>query len=164
MTMPSPSCQEALAAIEADPLVLPGTVEAHVAGCPACFEARVAWLALDEAPPAAAPAGYFDHLPGRILRKLPAKPRPMDLRPLYWALAAGLMAAMGVGGFFLGRANRQPLVEANLAPVPAEPALPASTLPTPFQMGDDDLSQLTRLSSEEAQAVMDGLETKGEKP
>lgn len=74
------------------------------------------------------------------------------------------MAAMGVGGFFLGRANRQPLVEANLAPVPAEPALPASTLPTPFQMGDDDLSQLTRLSSEEAQAVMDGLETKGEKP
>lgn len=165
MSTPSPSCLEALAAIEADPLVLPEAVEAHVAGCPACFEARVAWLALEDAPPAQAPAGYFDHLPARILRKLPAKPRPLSRRPAYWAMAAGLLLAVGIGGFLAGRANRQPLVEASTAPaVLPEPAPAATTLPTPFQMGDEDMSQLPKLSTEEAQAVIDHLDSKGDKP
>jgi hypothetical protein len=158
----APACLEALAAIEADPLALPPAVEAHVASCVACAEARVAWLAMDEAPAAQAPAGYFDHLPGRILRKLPARPRRLGLQPFLWALAAGLLLTVGAGGFWLGRANRQPLVEATNA-------LPAQDLPTalpesPFQEGDDVMAQVRTLSPEETKALLDTLDAKTTKP
>lgn len=157
----SPACLEARTAIEADPLNLPAGVEAHVQGCLACFETRVAWLALEDAPPALPPAGYFDRLPGRILRKLPARPR--SRRPLLWALAAGLLAAVGTGGFLLGRVNRQPLVEATLAPAPAEAA--AEPLPdTPFKETDDLMNEVRKLTPEETQAVLDRLESPGSTP
>jgi hypothetical protein len=161
VNQPSPSCLEALAAIEIDPLALPPAVEAHLEICAACAEARVAWLALEEAPPAQAPAGYFEHLPGRVLRKLPSRPRLLR-KPLLWALAAGLLMAVGAGGFWLGQANRKPLVEATLAPAPQE--LPSALPETPFLEGDDVMTQLHQLSPEEAQAAIDRLDPKGAKP
>ncbi len=155
----SQACLEALAAIEADPLSLPGAVEAHVAGCEACAEARVAWLAMEDTSLPPVPAGYFDHLPARVLRKLPARPSVRYRLPLIWSLAAGFLLAVGGGGFWLGRANRQPLVEATLAPAPVE--TPAAALPeTPFLEGDDEMSQLRKLSPEEAKALLDRLDTK----
>jgi hypothetical protein len=154
-----PACLETRKFIEADPLDLPAGAEAHILECPACSETRVAWLALEEAPAVQAPAGYFDHLPGRILRKLPARRTPH--RALLWALAATLLAAVGTGGFLLGRANRQPLVEATLAPAPA--LAPAGAVPeTPFQEADDPMTQVPKLSREEATALLDRLEAPSE--
>ncbi|BDU73361.1 hypothetical protein [Mesoterricola silvestris] len=152
------TCLEALAAIEADPLDLPAEVEAHVRGCSGCSEARVTWLALDDAPAALAPAGYFDQLPSRIVRKLPTRPRAGGGHGALWALAAGLLMAVGAGGFWLGRANRQPLVEATYTPAAAE--LPAALPETPFMEGEDEVAQLRKLTPEKADTVLEGLEPK----
>ena len=158
----SQACLEALAAIEADPLALPPAVEAHVASCRACSEARVTWLAMEDAPAAQAPAGYFDHLPGRVLRKLPARPRRLGSQPVLWARAAGLIAAVGFGGYWLGQANKQPLVEATITTAPAE--LPATLPEAPFQEGDDTLAQVSTLTPAETKALMDRLDAKTPKP
>lgn len=152
------ACEAALAAIERDPLDLPPEIRAHLRGCPACAEARVQWLALEDAPQALAPAGYFDRLPARVLRKLPARTGLLH-RPhkLLWAAAAVLlMSGVGVGGFWLGKANRNPLVEAALPRTPGE----AQELITdaPFQENEDAMSQLSTLSQEEAEAVLNRLE------
>jgi len=160
--MTDQACLEALAAIEAEPLDLDPRVEAHLRVCPSCAEARVTWLALQDAPQALAPAGYFEHLPARIVRKLPARPRTRGRHAFLWALAAALLVAVGTGGFMLGRANRQPLVEATLAPAPVE--APAALPESPFQQGDDDLAQLHKLSPEEAKAIIDRLEPQKAKP
>ena len=156
------ACLEALAAIETDPLELPPSVEAHVARCTTCSEARVAWLAMEDAPPALAPAGYFEHLPDRILMKLPARPRKGVLPPALWALAAGLLLAVGAGGFMVGRANRPPLAEATLAPAPQ--GLPGSQPETPFLENDDSMTQLHRMNPQEAKALLDRLDAKEQKP
>lgn len=156
LPIPDP-CQAALEAIERDPLDLPSEAQAHLARCPACAEARVHWLALEEAPPALAPAGYFDRLPARILRKLPAKPGPLQ-RPhrLLWAAAAMLlMTGMGVGGFWLGRANRNPGVESALPQAAEAQELIAEA---PFLEGEDALSQLAELPQEDAEAVLKRME------
>jgi len=158
MTAPSLSCPEVLALIEADPLNLPAGAEAHARSCPACSEARVAWLAMEDADPALAPAGYFDHLPGRVLRKLPGRPSLGSRRSLLWGLAAAMLVAVGAGGFYLGRVNRQPLVEATLQPAPQE--LPSTLPDAPFVEGDDVMTQLKALSPEEAKALMDRLDSK----
>jgi hypothetical protein len=149
------ACLEARKAIEADPLNLAPAAEAHVRDCVACFETRVAWLAMDDAPPVQVPADYFVHLPERILRKLPARPR--NHHALLWALAAGLLAAVGTGGFLLGKANRQPMVEATLS---TQPTASASPLPdAPFQEADDVMSEVHKLTPDEAKALLDRLET-----
>lgn len=148
------ACLEARKAIEADPLNLAPGAEAHVRDCVACSETRVAWLAMDDAPPVQVSADYFELLPERVLRKLPARPRTS--RPLLWALAAGLLAAVGAGGFILGKANRQPLVEATLSTQPAS----ASPMPdAPFQEADDVMSEVHKLTPDEAKALLDRLET-----
>ena len=157
MSSPSIPCTEALAAIEADPLELPAAVEAHVRHCAACSEARVAWLAMEDAPLPLAPAGYFDHLPSRVLRKLPTRPARRNPQTLLWALAAGLLMAVGATGFYLGRVNRQPLVEATLAPQPtASPSMPEN----PFAVGDDVMTQVQDLSPDQTKALMDHLDAK----
>lgn len=152
------ACQATLAAIERDPLTLPGEALAHLRRCPACAEARVQWLALEEVPNALAPAGYFDHLPTRIQRKLPVRAglmgRPRKL--LLAAAAALLMIGMGVGGFWLGKANKAPLVEATLPRNPSE--VQELIVDAPFQEDDDALSQFSTLSQEEAEAVLKQLE------
>ncbi len=152
------TCETTLAAIERDPLDLPSEALAHLCQCPACAEARVQWLALEEVPHALAPAGYFDHLPARIQRKLPTKIRSVGRpRKLLWAAAATLlMAGTGVGGYWLGRANQTPLVEATLPRNPGE--VQELIVDAPFQEDGDALSQLSALPQEEAEAVLKHLE------
>jgi len=153
------ACEVILAAIECDPLTLPSEALAHLRRCPTCAEARVQWLALEEVPHALAPAGYFDHLPTRIQRKLPVRAGLMGRpRRLLWAAAAALlMAGTGVGGFWLGKANKAPLVEANLPRNPSE--VQELIVDAPFQEDDDALTQLSALPQEEAEAVLKQLET-----
>ena len=146
------ACRQALAEIEADPLGLSPSAEAHVRACLACAEARVAWLAQEEVAAAQAPPGYFEHLPARILSKLPTTRRLRRPHLAIWALAATLLAAVGVGGYLAGRANRAPLVEATLAQPVQETH---ETLPdTPFQEGDEDYAQLPNLSPEQTRMVI----------
>jgi hypothetical protein len=157
LPIPDP-CQAALAAIEHNPLELSAEARAHLRGCPACAEAQVHWLALEEAPFALTPAGYFDRLPARILRKLPTRPGLLG-RPskLLWAAAALiLMTGVGVSGFWLGQANRNPVVEATL---PRNSSEAQELMPeAPFQENEDAMSQLSNLSQEEAEAVLKRLD------
>jgi len=158
MSERSQACQAALAAIEQDPLELPPDAAAHVARCPACAEARVQWLAMEDAPAALAPAGYFDQLPGRIVGKLPARPASRGQQRWLWAMAAALLVAVGVGGFFLGRVNREPLVEATLAPGVQDRAEPQVLPETPFHLGDDEMTQVRQLSPEAARDLIKRLD------
>jgi len=148
------ACARALAAIEADPLDPGPEAESHARACPACFEARVAWLAQEETD-VQAPAGYFDRLPDRVLSKLPANPRRRQPHLALWALAATVLLAVGVGAFWAGRANRTPLVEATLVQPAAEPADLRDALPdTPFQEGEEDYARLPDLSPEQAHILI----------
>ncbi len=151
------SCQQALLAIEASPLELPGEVETHLRTCPACREARVLWLALEPTPEVLAPLGYFDQLPDRILRKLPPARRRWSnpARFLLWAAAGILVVAAGLGGYMAGRVNRTPLIEAAVPRTPSE-NLEAET---PFQNPDDDLNQLLTLSPEEGKVLVKHLKS-----
>jgi hypothetical protein len=166
MNQPLPiqeACTQALDAIQVDPLDPGAEAEAHMRICRACAEARVAYLAQEESPEALAPAGYFERLPDRILRKLPARPR-LRLRtgPFTWAAAAALLMAVGAGAFWAGRANRAPLVEATLPRTPSEVQ---EVLPeTPFLDQEDALSQLTALSQQEADAVLRTLSDRQAQP
>ena len=152
------ACLEALSAIEQDPLELSPEILAHLDGCPACREARVLWLAQEEAPAVLVPAGYFERLPQRVLRKLPAR-RSQNVRhhPVLWAAAAALALALGIGGYLAGRVQRSPVVEASLPKGMAEPAELSPEMP--FSESDDALSQLTNLSSRDAEAVFNRLST-----
>lgn len=147
------ACLQALDRIEADPLDLDAATAAHVDRCPSCSETRIAWLAQQETD-AVAPAGYFQRLPDRILAKLPAARRPQSRHYALWAMAAALLLAVATGGFWAGRANRTPMVEAALV----QPAVETTreTLPdTPFQEGEDDYAQLPNLSPEQARMVIE---------
>jgi hypothetical protein len=168
------ACARTLARIEADPLDLPEEAAAHLATCPACAEARVAWLAQDDAEDLAeaawthAPAGYFERLPDRVLGKLPPvrRTRPVLLAHrghlALWALAATLLAAVAIGGFWAGRANRTPLVEATLVQPPAETR---ETLPdAPFQEADDDYTHINELSPEQAHVLLERVRTPAQHP
>jgi len=157
VAIPDP-CTTALAAIEQNPLELPAEVLTHLRTCPACAEARVHWLALEEAPYALTPAGYFERLPARILRKLPAKPSLLQRSSkwLWIAAAAVLMGGVGLGGFWLGNANKKPLVEATLPRTSSE--IQELIPDTPFQESEDAMSQLSNLSPEEAEAVLKRME------
>jgi len=158
LPIPGP-CESALAAIEQDPLELSSETRAHLRGCPACAEARVHWLAMQEAPYALTPAGYFDQLPARVLRKLPTRPGLLKRsHRLLWAAAAAiLMTGMGVGGFWLGKANKQPLIEATL---PRNPSEAQELMPeTPFQEDEDAISQLSKLPQEDAEEVLKRMES-----
>ncbi len=157
LPIPEP-CQQALNAIEAEPMELPADVLVHLRTCVACSEARVQWLAQAEAPDVLAPAGYFEQLPQRVLRKLPARRLKGSYHPtLLWLAAAGLALALGMGGYLAGRVQRTPLVEASLEPTPADLS---ELLPeTPFAEGEDVLSQLSELSPKDAEAVLRRLES-----
>jgi anti-sigma factor RsiW len=98
-------------------------VSAHLAACPEC-EAFLADLAAVDAEaaglPAAAPDGYFDRFPSRVVARLAAGPRTQARRgrlPVWtWAAAAALLLAV-VTPLTL-RARR-----AGMAPAPAPEAL-----------------------------------------
>jgi len=163
MTQPLPlqeACSRTVDAVQADPLVPGPEAEAHMQICRACSEARVAYLAQEEAPEALAPAGYFDRLPDRVLRKLPGRPSlHRRMRPLSWAAAAVLLTAVGVGAFWAGRANRTPYVEATL---PRQPEITDTSLTvsdTPFHDREEDAAQLQALTPEEMKALLKRLDT-----
>nr|WP_320131582.1 hypothetical protein [uncultured Holophaga sp.] len=145
------TCQRTLEAIQADPLELSSALEEHCAQCPSCQEARVQWLAMEDAPSPLVPASYYEALPDRILRKLPARTaRRFRGRPLLVAAAALLVLAAGVGGYWAGRTTPQA--------APATAALPDTevieALPVaPFEESDDPLAQVGNLSSQEAATV-----------
>jgi hypothetical protein len=157
LTIPEP-CQQALAAIEADPLDLPREIRAHLRGCAACAEARVQWLAQEEVPAILVPADYFERLPDRVLRKLPAR-RMSALRhhPWLWIAAAGLAMTLGVGGFLAGRVQRTPVAEASLSQSPVDDTELISD--TPFKETDDVMSQFSALSPQDEEAVIKRLES-----
>ena len=158
------ACQEALAAVEAEPLDLPEAVLLHLRGCASCAETRVLWLAQEEAPVPLAPAGYFDRLPGRILGKLPqGRPtRRTRHRGLWAAAAAAILLATSAGAFWAGRANRTPLVEASLPKGALE--VKESNVDAPFQERDEILDPLQSLSPEEAAALLKTIEKADSKP
>ncbi len=148
--------EKAIQAIEADPLNLPADVAALVRQSPALGELRVHWLALEDQHPNGdmAPEGYFQALPGRILRKLPVKLAARHrLHPALWAAAAALMLAIGAGGFWAGKANRTPLVEAKAQELEPTKELPLAD--APFQENDDVLVQIQNLTPEEIQRIAD---------
>lgn len=163
MSLPS-TCQRALEAIQADPLELPAAVQVHLRACPACSEARVLWLAQEEPATALAPAGYFERLPARVAGKLPVPRRTPSRRPLWLAAAAAMLALATGGGFWAGRINRDPLVEASQSRTPAEVKELQSD--QPFQDKYEIIEQVQNLTPEEAQALLKQLESKdaGTKP
>ena len=127
--------------------------------CRACSEARVSYLAQEEAPEVLAPTGYFDRLPGRVLRKLPLRTGlHRQLRPLTWAAAAALLMAVGAGAFWAGRANRTPLVEATLPRQPDVMESTVSVADTPFHDREEDAAaQIQTLTPEEMTALLKRL-------
>lgn len=160
MTEPLPlpeACSRTMEAVLKDPLN-PGTpADTHMKTCGACSEARVAYLAQEEAPEALAPAGYFERLPERIQRKLPLRtPAHRWRQPLGWAAAAALLMAIGTASFWAGRANRTPLVEAAL-PRPTE-AVETTTSDTPFHNHEEDASQVQSLTPDEMKALLKRLD------
>lgn len=153
------TCALALEAILADPLEPGADAEAHMQICRACSEARVAFLAQEEAPDPLVPAGYYDRLPERVLRKLPARPGLRHrARPLAWTAAAAVLMAVGAGAFWAGRANRTPYVEATVRPAEAVETSLAVT-DTPFHDGEEDASQIQALTPEEMKALLKKLDT-----
>ena len=155
------ACLQALADIERDPLNLPPATGAHVDRCRGCSETRIAWLAQQDAE-AQAPAGYFARLPDRVLSKLPSGPRRLRPHLALWALAAALLLAVATGGFWAGRANRAPVVEATLAPFASDAHDPLPD--TPFQEGEDDFAQLPSLSPEQAREVIERVSNQEDRP
>jgi hypothetical protein len=129
----------------------------HISACRACSEARVLWLAqgdIDMDHGRQAPAGYFGALPGRVLRKLPPQhARRRRGTPLLAAAASlAMLAAMGAGGYLLGRHDQAP--QAFLEAVHAPRAFQdISSDPTSFS-SLELFSQIPDLTPEEINALM----------
>jgi hypothetical protein len=155
------ACSAALKAIEGDPLNLPPADHAHIQSCLACTEARVLWLAQEEAPPALVAADYFERLPARILGKLPPARRTTSQRPKWLAAAAALMLITAGGGFWAGRINREPLVEASAIHTPAD--LKEIQPELPFHDKYEVIEQVQNLTPEEAETLLKQLEKQDSK-
>ena len=168
MNQPLPlpeACSRALDSIQTEPLDLDAETEAHVRICRACSEARVAYLAQEEVPEALAPAGYFDRLPDRVMRKLPARVGLRHrIRPLAWAAAAALLMAVGAGAFWAGQANRTPYVEAALPRQPEAAETTVTVSDTPFHDHEEDAAQIQMLTPEEMKALLKHLDTPPSSP
>ena len=148
-----PACDSALRALELDPLEPGAEADAHLRACAACREAQVMLLAQEEAPLPLVQAGYFVRLPTRILGKL--QTRKVGIRPGAWwmAAAAVLAVAVGTGAFMAGRANRTPMVEAEVRPVEPPPQVAA-----PFQDSQDELGKLQNMKPEEVRDLLKQLQ------
>ncbi len=161
----SSMCSQALEAILIDPLDPGAETEAHMQLCRACSETRVAYLAQEECPAILAPAGYFERLSDRVLRKLPARPGLRHrVRPLGWAVAATVLMAVGAGAFWAGRANRIPLVEATLPRLPELLDTGSAVTDTPFHDREEDAAQVQTLTPEEMKALLNRLDATPSSP
>lgn len=158
------ACIRALAAVEADPLEPGMAVEAHLRICAACAEARVMLLAQEDASLPLAPAGYFEALPARITRKLPATKTPRRLPSWMWAAAAAVLMATGLGGYFAGRATPAPLALQPMAQQLQPSDLTSQDRVVPFHDRDEDLAELGNLSPSEMKDLVSTLDkTKGDR-
>ena len=168
MTQPLPipdSCSLTLAAVFVDPLSPGAEAEAHLQDCRTCSEARVTFLAQEDCPSVLAPAGYFDRLPDRILRKLPVRQALHHrVRPLTWIAAAALLMAVSAGAFWAGRANQTPFVEAAFTRPSESPESSAALADTPFHDGEEDAAQIEALSPEEMKAFLKNLDAPASSP
>lgn len=163
LPLPEP-CVRAMRALEADALHPGAETEAHLRGCAACAEARVMLLAQEDAPLPLVPAGYFEALPSRLARKLPAAKAPRRPLPTWmWGAAAAILAAAGLGGYFAGRATPalpvlQPVAQQTL------PADASSERTLPFHDRDEDLAELGSLSPGEMRELVSKLDAAPAKP
>lgn len=169
MMIPLPeACARAMAALEADPLEPGSEAEAHVRSCPACAEAQVMLLAQEDASLPLAPAGYFEALPGRVLRKLPVAKARRRLPPWLWAAAAALLMAAGLGGYLAGRTTAVPTIAPMAQQIqPADLGTQDRTLP--FHDKDEDMAEVGGLSPSEMKDLVSTLNaeappTKGTHP
>lgn len=158
MMIPMPeACARAMTALEADPLEPGAEAEAHLRGCAACAEAQVLLLAQEDASLPLAPAGYFEALPGRVLRKLPATKARRRLPTWIWAAAAALLVAGGLGGYLAGRTTAVPTV----APM-AQQLQPADIggldRAMPFHDRDEDMAEVGGLSQAEMKDLVSTLD------
>jgi hypothetical protein len=165
-TLPIPeSCARTLEAVLVDPLEPGAEAEAHLRICRACSEARVAYLAQEESPEVLAPAGYFDRLPDRVLRKLPVRSSlHLRMQPFAWAAAAVLLMAVGTGAFWAGQANRTPYVEATF---PRQPDVQETTITlsdTPFHDQEEDAAQIQTLTPAEMKTLLKRLDAPPSSP
>jgi len=149
-------CQEALRAIELDPLNLPIEALQHVSACAKCSEARVLWLAQEDFGTQMTPAEYFDKLPSRILQKLPiAQKTPLYRLPLLVS-AATLLLFAGLSGYWYGRQSQfSPIILEAIVP-PKDMRDPFINDPTSFS-SIELFSQVHDLTQEEAQTLMKDL-------
>jgi len=99
-------CQNALQAIENDPLELPRDVLQHISTCRMCSETRVMWIAQEDFEHPIVHAGYFDSLPNRIFRKLPTHSTRLWLRLPLLVSAASIMFITAASLYWLGRQSQ----------------------------------------------------------
>jgi hypothetical protein len=157
-------CQDALRAIEGDPINIGPDALEHVSTCRACSEARVLWLAQEDFDHAwtlghQAPAGYFEALPGRMLRKLPASSAGLQTKRLLLASAASLAMliaiGIGAGGYLLGRHDQTPVIFLEAVNPPKDFQ---DLFPDPMSFSSIELfSQIPDLTPEETSALMTDL-------
>lgn len=154
------ACARALAAVETDPLSPGVEVEAHLRACSACAEARVMLLAQEDAALPLVPAGYFETLSARVLRKLPVpKPSRRPLPTWVWAAAAGILMAAGVGGYLAGRATPAPPMLQPLAQQTQPTDLSSQDQVLPFHDRDEDLAELGGLNHSQMKELVSTLDS-----
>ena len=149
-------CRDALRAIEGGPIDLDAETLGHISACRQCSEARVMWLALEDCDNAQAPAGYFEALPGRVLRKLPAQAtRHLSKIPLLTTAATLLILAGTTGGYWFGRHDQTGpvLLEAVHTPRDFQDIFADPTSFSSFEL----FSQIPDLTPEETKAMMTDL-------
>lgn len=149
-----PACEAALKALESDALEPGAEAEAHLRTCAACREAQVMLLAQEDSPLPLVQAGYFERLPARVIGKLLTRKPGFHPGAWWMAAAAVLTLAVGTGAFMAGRANRTPLVEAEIRPVEPPPQVA-----TPFHDAQDELGKLQNMKPEEVQDLLKQLQT-----
>jgi hypothetical protein len=110
-------------------------VETHLAACPSCARHLGELAAVDalarDLPPAGAPDGYLEALPGRVRRRIRAD-RPASAPPWVWPLAAGLaLAVLAPIVLLQQRARYSPAADraANETVPPATPAMTVAPAP-----------------------------------
>jgi ribonuclease E len=100
-------------------------VAAHLAACPSCARHLQELAAVDALarglPPAGAPDGYLEALPGRVRRRIRAD-RPAATRPWVWPLAAGLALAVLAPLVLRQQLSRERSAPAVVMQAPAAPA------------------------------------------
>ena len=125
-------------------------VAAHLASCASCAQHLRELSAVDslarDMPPAGAPAGYHEALPGRVRRRIRSD-RPLSARaPWVWPLAAALALAV-LAPIVLQQGRDRPAAPEPAAMAPAPPASTVAEAPAKaVRSKDDDADTLDRMA------------------